>query len=305
MKTAWSCLALAWLAGVAVAQQPDIPPPTRPVASAPPVIPAQGESPEPLIINGKQVDQLTDNELRGVLRQKVRDIDMDDGDVEILYVAHGYPTVLRFPEPVLDVSNPDPGLFTVTRVGKMLEVAAQEGRGDTAIKVFFPGNKIRYFHVFAVKNYGKGDAIVTVNSEAAGNAQLVRRNYFSDSNSKATILKIIGSYETLVQEGAIRGRSIFRDEIFLKNTATGFTEYYRYRIYGALAYTFSYQNLTGRSQYVPPRKLRLNIGNMNFVPDYVSVNKQSLAPDDILTGVAIFYGAPFDPQQPSTLIWKP
>jgi hypothetical protein len=283
----------------AVAQDTYLPP----TSTAPPSAnAAEPTAPPPLVINGKLDRDLTPDERRDFLQGKVRTINQDDGQVEIVHVAPGYPVSIRFSEPVIDMTIGDKKLVSVTRRGRVLVFTALAPSGDTPVQVFFPGEKIRIYHVFTSDNFADGDSSITV-SPFGPDVHAV--DYKDESRRDLRdFIRILGNYDALRQEGALDPRAISRSNIFRESKSTGFTLFYLYRIHGAVALTFAYKNLFPERVRFDESRLRISLGNSYFLPDYVSLHDMELAPGAVTTGLAIVFNPTFDPAQPLEIIWK-
>jgi hypothetical protein len=268
-----------------------------------------GRPPDPLIINGRAAEEMGPDEIREFLSLKVREAWMEDGDVELLNISMGYPVVLRFNQPVQAVSVGDPELFRVERMGRMVEVVALQPQGDTPLRVFFAGDKVFYFHAFARATYLEGDAIVTVNGGMDGANPRILTSAKDGGMGVAEVLRTVANYDILLQERAINPRRVTRTEIFAPRTQqTGFTVYYRYNVEGVTVYTFRYDNPYQVPRVLDRSRLRFRIGNMDFVPDYVSLSRTDVGPAGGTMGVALFWRAPFDlkaADKDGVWIWKP
>lgn len=298
------CL-LCLFAGASQAQQTLRP--TRGTPSSPVQAAEIAPPPEPLVINGKLDRDLTDDERREWLQSKVRTIWQEDGRVEILHVAPGYPVTLRFSEPVLDLSIGDGGLVNVQKRNRIIEIAAAAPEGDTPLKVFFPGDRVRLYHVFVVDSFLKGDSTVTV-SPFTGQASGRGANYKATPDKQRAmlgdIIRIIGNFDAMAQEGALDKDSVRRDDLFQRRVETGFALYHRYQIGQAAAWSFEFENRYPASVRLDESRLRLLIGNMMYIPDYVSLHASSLASGAKTTGFAVFFAPPFRLDQPMQLVWR-
>jgi hypothetical protein len=255
-----------------------------------------------VLINGKRAEDASDDDLREFLQGKVREVEMGDGDVELVRLAPGYPATLRFREPIRDVAIGDKGLVETQRLGNALELSAKEETGDTMVKVFFAGEKARVFHVFVAPSFEKGDTMITVNSP---NTRRERGTQTPMNRQQLLhILKVISNYDVLAQERAINPRQVTRLPIFRQNKQTGFTVYDLYRVDGAMAVTFAWENGTGTERRYDESRLRVWIGNQYFVPDYVHLNRAFLQPGEATSGVVIFQTPVFDARQPFEVVWN-
>jgi hypothetical protein len=196
-------------------------------------------------------------------------------------------------------------------MGRMVEIVALASEGDTPIRVFFPGDKVFYFHGFARSTYLEGDAIVTVNGGATGTGGTngLAHTVSAGPASVSEILRLVANYAIRRQERAISPRHVQRQEIFApRSPGTGFTVYYRYKVHGATVWTFRYDNPSQLPRVLDRSRLRLSLGNLDFIPDYTSISQTSIGPGEHAMGVALFWAAPFDLKQADkegVWRWKP
>ncbi len=280
------------------------------VSPPPPVAPGLGQGrdtkitvpPPPLIINGKKDKDLTDDERREFLQEKIKTLDQEDIQIETINVAPGYPVTLRFTEPIQDFSVGDKGLVSVQSKGRVAEIAALAPQGDTPVKFLFSGNKIRPYHIFVVDSFLKGDSIISIQPFVYATAS---QPYKAPSQRDLTaFIKIIANYDALLVNKRLDSRKIRRTPIFKKNPATGFTLYYLYQINGALAYTFAYNNFSETRVRFDESRLRLQVGHGKFIPDYVAFTDPLLDPHATTTGYLIVFNPAFTLNLPVEVIWN-
>ncbi len=257
--------------------------------------------PPPLVINGKKDKDLTDDEQREFLQEKVKTINQDDGQIELIRVAPGYPVTLRFSEPIQDIAIGDKGLLTVQNKGRVAEISAVATQGDTPVKFLFSGAKIRPYHVFVVDTFLNGDSMVSVEPFDYSASQ----PYHTPNPRDLTqFIKILANYDALRINRQLDPRKIRRTPIFKENPATGFTLYYLYQINGALAYTFRYANPTQAEVHLDESRLRVEVGNGKFIPDFVSFSEPVIAPHSAITGYLVLFNPAFAISRPVEIIWK-
>ncbi|MFH1066316.1 MAG: hypothetical protein V1746_00190 [bacterium] len=272
------------------------------------------EPPPPVRIKGKDANTLSDDEKREFLQEKIRTIYHEDGQVELLRVAPGYPLTLSFSESIGTVTIGDSGAFAVEKVGddktsRLLLIKALKREGDTPLQVFFSGDKLRVYHLFIVKDFVEGETAVRVVSFGRGGGGGGSGMDFGwGARGKLdvrTITQVIRNYDALAQEKAIDSRMVKRDEVFRDSKITSFTTYYIYRFAGGpTAVSFAYTNPYPYPIRYDESRLRIAIGNVRYIPDYVAFHKNTLAPGESTTGFAVVARPAFDFNQAFDLIWK-
>jgi hypothetical protein len=268
----------------------------------------------PLIIKGKYADELSDDEKKEFLQEKIKTIYQEDGQVELLRVAPGYPLTLSFEDSIGNVVVGDTSLVNVSNLNdRTLLLSALIREGDTTMQVFFPGNKLRIYHIFIADNFLTGETAIRVAAfgDAGPNGGATAQQtagWLGNSKDKLdirSITQIIRNYDALVQEGAVDSRMVKRFEIFRKSGITSFTTYYIYKFSSDPAVvTFAYENPFPYPIRYDESRLRLAIGNVRYVPDYVSIHKNVLAPGERTTGFAVLSHPAFRFDQPFELVWK-
>ncbi|MDD2676213.1 MAG: hypothetical protein PHP75_01905 [Methylacidiphilaceae bacterium] len=293
--------------------QPNLPPGvnealTNPSGATKQVV--EEEAP-PVLIEGKRADQMTEDELLGFLQGKVRTIHQGDGQMEILRVAPGYPLVLEFAEPISSWELGDNKLLGVRRSAQSLILRATENNGDTSLLVFFAGGKTRPYHVFIEESFAKTQTLIRVASFGKQNGMIQNASWSGGGQpgqyaDVAEVARVVENYELLMREGSITPRDIQRLSLFRRSQLTGFDYYYLYRFAsGPLAITFSWRNPFPYPVRLDESTLRVAIGQSRFIPDFVSVNKELLAPRAATSGFLILFDPPFAPEQNFALVWKP
>lgn len=265
----------------------------------------------PVIINGKPADMMTDDEKKDFLQKKIRTINQEEGQVELLRAAPGYPLTVTFEESVKSVVVGDPTMLKVETLNpKTLVFTAAVREGDTSVQVFFSENRIRVFHVFVPQNFLDGETTVKVEAfqdtpGAEGGSMNVGYVSRGEDLDIRTITQIIRNYDALIGEKAIDSKVVKRSEVFRTSNITSFTTYYIYRFAGGpAAISFSYKNPFTYPVRYDESRLRIAIGNVRYVPDYVSLHRTTLAPGEVVTGFAVITKPVFTFDQPFELIWK-
>ena len=199
----------------ALAQRPPLPPQggySRQATAA-----VVEEVPPMVLINKKPADQLTDEEKIEFLEEKIKTIFHDDGHVHLSRVAPGYPLTVTFEEPIQQVIVGDQQMAVVQPLAnqRQLLVMPRVRSGDTSIQVFFPGNKLRVYHLFIVENLADGaeTAIRVVSFGKVPSPQTFGMTGRGRLDIR-TITQVIRNYDALKQEKAIDFRMVKRDEIF-------------------------------------------------------------------------------------------
>jgi hypothetical protein len=294
------------------------------IAQGPPPLPPSGngagdaqteviqQTAPPVIINGKPADQMTDDEKLEFLQEKVKTISQEDGQVELLRVAPGYPLTLSFEEPIMSVIVGDTAMVKTENLNpKTLVISPTSREGDTSMQVFFSGNLERIYHIFIADSFVNGETAIKIRAfgsgESSPESSIAKSVAYkgSDELDIRMIAQVIRNYDALVMEKAIDSRSIRRFSIFRKSPITSFTTYYIYRFSnGPAAITFSYKNPYPYPIRYDESRLRLAIGNVTYVPDYVSLQKTNLGPGDATSGFAVISKPVFSFDQPFELVWK-
>ncbi|CAF0704873.1 hypothetical protein [Candidatus Methylacidithermus pantelleriae] len=264
------------------------------------------EEAPPVTINGKKVEELSEEELLEFLQNKVRDIEQDDGQVEILRVAPGYPLVLAFSDPVLGWEVGDPKLLEISRKNSTLVLRPMDRSGDTTLVVFFSGNRTRPYHVFVEESFATGMTLLRVAPfDSLAHKIMWASGPDGQYGGVADIARVIQNYDLLVREKALSPREVHRIPIFKHSELTGFDYYYVYRFSsGPIAISFSWRNPFPYRVRLDESSLRVAIGNSRFIPDFVSVNHEVLPPGRATSGFLVLLDPPFHPAQPFKLVWK-
>jgi hypothetical protein len=267
------------------------------------------EPPPPVVIDNKPASEMTDDELIEFLQQKVQDIDQGEGEVRLLRIAPGYPLSLFFPDNYQDVILGDPGMLDVVKTGRGLVLSPKARLGDTSMQVVFSGQRRLVYHVFIAPNFSTGMTSLRVNfsSSASGRGEVKNVSLVGhDGNLNLRyIAAVISNYDALIQERAIDTQSIRRFPIFRKSKVTPFTYYdiFRFRD-GTIAVTFSLENRSEQPVRINESRIRVVIGNLEFIPDYASINHLMLEPGGKTPGFIVLARTPFQIDQPFELNWR-
>ena len=287
----------------------DIEPNGRPVqqgdnGNGPPVI---YEPAAPVMVDGKKASDMTDDELHEFLAQKIKKIDQSEDGVELLHVAPGYGLTMTFDDSINGVILGDGNLISYTQKGRLLQLFAKDKTGDTSMKLVFPDNKILSYHVFVAPNYGTADSLIKVSSGDLSDGETPKSSVVgpNDELDIGAITKIVANYDAMSEEKAIDTRTVRRIPVFRKSQLTSFNFYYIYQFKnGPVAISFSYTNPYKYAIRNDESALRIQVGSMQFVPDYVSFQQTTLQPGEATTGFAVLASSPFSFKQPFELIWK-
>jgi len=264
------------------------------------------EPPPPVVVDGKKASEMNEDEVREFLEKKIQTIYQDEGAVELLRVAPGYALTLTFDTPVSAVVLGDDQLVSFQMQGNTLVLSARQRAGDTSMQLLFGGQKIFNYHIFIAENYV--DAQSTIRVISGGSDGAGSRNPYASPEGELdlkAIANIIANYDVLEQEKAINTRSVQRLPVFRKSDITSFEIYYIYVFKnGPIAISFAYTNPFTYPIKYDESRLRVQIGNMQFVPDFVSFHNSDLRPGQVTTGYLVLANAPFSLKQPFELIWK-
>lgn len=255
---------------------------------------------------GKLASELTDDEMIEFLQGKIKTISHEDRQVRLLRVSPAYPLSLQFTEPFAHVLVGDPSVVKVDSMDeKTLVVNASLRQGDTEMQVFFAGGKMRYYHIFIVENLQKGDTAVKVGGFSPNGENSTKAGWTEGQLDVRSIAQIIHNYDSLVAEKTIDSQTVKRTAILRKSETTGFSFYYIYQFAGdPVAITFAYENPYTYPIRCDEARLRLAIGDVRYVPDYVSFNRLTLEPGEATSGFAVIAKPTFKFEQPFELIWK-
>lgn len=286
------------------------------VVGPPPVV---KEMPPEVLINGKPAHTLTEDETIEFLTQKIKTISHEDGQVELLKVAPTYPLTILFSEPIQMYVVGDDKMIKVELVGGssggggagntaptgMVIRATSRPPGDTVVQVFFAGGKVRMYHIFLQDNFVTADSCIRVVSFGKSPSDKT----FGLSNrgqlDVRAITNVIRNYDALLREKAIDNRLVKRTEVFRKSNITSFTTFYLYQFASKpVAISFAYQNPYPYPIRYDESRLRIALGNVQYIPDYVSFHKNTLQPGETTTGFAIVARPAFDVNQSFELVWK-
>jgi len=267
------------------------------------------QPPATVVVDGKPADDLSDDEMRAFLESKIQTIHQSEGAVELLRVAPGYALTLSFNIPVTSVILGDPSLVRFSLQGRILVLSAGARRGDTSMQIVLPGDRILNYHVFISPNFVDAQSTlnIVVASGEKGKGGGGESPYTGGEGNLdiGAIASIISNYDALEQEGAIDKRGVKRLPVFKKSDLSSFEYYYIYVFKGGpVAISFAYKNPFTHSIRYDESRLRLQMGNVLYIPDYVSFNTTELGPGDVSTGFAIVTEPSFVPNQPFELVWK-
>jgi hypothetical protein len=263
-------------------------------------------NPPDVQIDNKPAKSLSDDELIDFLQKKVQQIDQGEGEVRILRVAPGYPLTLFFDETYQDVILGDPGMLEVSKTGRGMVLSPKTRLGDTSMQVVFTGQRLLVYHVFIEPNFATGMTSIKVNfSSGGGNVQKVSLVGHDGNLNLRYIAAVISNYDALLQERAIDTQSIRRYPIFRKSKITPFTYYDIFRFAdGTVAITFSIENRSDQAVRINEAHLRVVLGNLEFIPDYTSINHLQLEPGEKTPGFIVLAKTPFGMDQPFELNWR-
>lgn len=266
------------------------------------------EPPPPVVVDGTKAAEMTDEEMREFLEAKIFTIYQDEGAVELLRVAPGYALTVTFDEPVVGVVMGDPNLMSFVNQGRTLVLSARQRSGDTSMQLIFGGSKILNYHLFIADNFVNAQSTIRVISgDSSGSSSGPKSPYISADNELdiAAISRIISNYDAMVQEKSLDTRTVRRMAVFRKSDITSFEIYYIYLFKnGPAVISFAYTNPFNYPIKYDESNLRIQVGNMQFVPDFVSFHNTTLTPGQTTTGFAILTAPPFSFKQPFELIWK-
>jgi hypothetical protein len=268
------------------------------------------QAPDPVLVDGKKAQDLSEDQMREFLESKIQTIYQGEGAVELLRVAPGYALTMTFSEPIGSVVVGDPGLVRFTSKGKILVLSANTRSGDTSMQVVLPGDRILNYHIFIAPNFAEAQSTLNVivsgrsggGSGGAGGSPYYSRGEGLDIRA---IANVISNYDALEQEGAISRSGVKRYGIFRKSDITSFDYYYLYAFKnGPVAISFAYRNPYNYEVRYDESRLRIQMGNMLFIPDYVSFNQTHLGPGETSTGFAVVADPGFSISQPFELNWN-
>lgn len=268
------------------------------------------QPPPPVTVDGKKAADLTEDEMKEFLSSKIQNITQAEGEVELLKIAPGYALTMVFSEPVSSVIIGDPGLLHFTDKGRVIVLGAATRAGDTSMQVILPGDRVLNYHVFIAANYSTAQSTVNITvapSKTGGDSGGQSSPYFSPTAGLdiPAIASVISNYDALLKEGAVSKSGVKKLPIYKKSDITTFQYYYIYVFKkGPMAITFSYTNPSSGRVTCNESRLRLQMGNLYFVPDYVSFDKTDLGPGETTTGFLVVSQPAFVPTQPFEIIWR-
>jgi hypothetical protein len=261
---------------------------------------------KPVIIKGKRASELSEQELLDFLQSKIKVISQEDGEVVMLKVAPGYVLTLTYDELPLDAFAGDPQLASFTKVGKTIVITAKERAGDTNFKVLFSGGIIREYQIFIAPNFATADNSLRIVRAIAPPLTSQKESAISWTSASgdlniAALTKVVNNYDALVQERALDPRRVRRQEVFRRGSTGSFLYYYTFSFPNkSAAVSFSYRNRTER--IIQPSRIRLQIGDIRFVPDLVVPEKRVLQPGETSYGYVFFKNPAFTLDQEFELV---
>jgi len=295
--------------GILPAQGNSTPPPPAAPTSVSPIY--YDEDPPPVKYGGKLASELSDDEIIEFLQEKIKNITHEDRQVRLLRVSPSYPLSLQFAEPYAHVLLGDPDVVKVDSMDeRTLVISASLRQGDTEMQVFFAGGKMRYYHIFIVENLQDAETAIKVGGFSSSNGASASNIGWMGGVPGGrldirTIAQVIRNYDALLMEKAIDPQMVKRTQVFRKSNITGFSTYYIYQFASnPAAITFAYKNPYPYPIRYDESRLRLAIGNVRYVPDYVSFNRLTLGPGEATSGFAVIANPVFKFNQPFELIWK-
>lgn len=265
------------------------------------------QAPEPVLVDGKKAQDLDEDQMREFLESKIQTIYQGEGAVELLRIAPGYALTMTFSEPLSSVVVGDPGLVKFTNKGKVLVLSANTRSGDTSMQIVLPGDRILNYHIFIAPNFAEAQSTINVIVSSNSRGGAAGSPYYNPDEGLdiRAIANVISNYDALEQEGAISRSGVKRYGIFRKSDITSFEYYYIYVFKnGPVAISFAYGNPYDYDIRYDESRLRLQMGNMIFVPDYVSFNQAHLGPGESSTGFAVIADPGFSSAQPFELNWN-
>ena len=314
MKRTFAVLLMSTLP--VLAQEPIPPPLPESSPASPSNSPIISEPAEPVMIDGKPASELTEQQMLDFLQGKIKTIEQEDGELIPLRVAPGYALKMMFQEPIMDAIPGDPALCSLTKVGnKILVFNAKQRAGDTNLSVFFAGGIVRHYHIFIEANFSTADDFYRVlaaqqapETGVAGSSPRASAIMFLDGAGGVNVQNlsnVINNYDALVQERAVDTNRVRRREIFRRGSASAWTYYYIFEFSnGSAAVSFRYRNPGAMETVFDPRRVRLQIGAMVFVPDYATADREYIGPGQAVIGYIFFKQPAFSLNQPFDLVWS-
>jgi len=259
----------------------------------------------PVEVNGKRADQMTDDELREFLDEKIQTFHQSQDSVELIRVAPGYGVTMVFDVPPVAGILGDTTMFTFKNEGRLVTLSANRRQGDTTMKVILPGFKVLNYHLFIEKNFIKADSTIRVAAQDGGSSSAASTGRVRPPLD--VIARIVGNYDALIREKSLGVRDVRRIEVMKKSALWPFTYYDFYRFSdGTVVLTFLYGK-PRRDSGDPPRldekRIRLMMGNSLFLPD-VTCLSDALSESGQGTGFLVFYEPPFAINQPFDIVLK-
>jgi len=277
------------------------------------LLPNNGNSPhivyepaKPVIINGKPASELTEREMHEFLQNKIKVISQEDGEVKELFVAPGYVLTITYEEPPVDGFIGDGQLATYKVVGKTMVINARERAGDTNFKVLFSGGVLREYHIFITPTFAKADSTYRVLAAQSGSltADGGQATSFMTKGGQiniANVNRVIKNYDALVQEHALDAARVRRSDVWRRSPDGAFLYFYDIDFPNrSEAIQFNFRNRTQAA--IDPSRIRLQIGDIRYTPDYISAQKTAVAPGAAVDGFVFFKDPPFSLDQPFELV---
>ena len=269
---------------------------------------------DPVVVNGKKAADLSSDEMETFLSSKITNVQQSEDNVISLHLAPGYALTLTFDAPPQSVIVGDPALMTYKPIGRTLVLSAHQRRGDTSMQVIFPGNRVFVYHVFIASSFVDAQSAVKVTTEESSpNASSPygssRRGSPYEGSLGAddvkSVANVIANYDALIQEGVMKRGEVKRVDVFRHSDSTSFTTYciYRFRD-GKAAISFAYTNPYRNNLRYDESRLRVQIKESLFIPDYVSFQHLQLGPSETTTGFLILSKPPFSFDQPFEIVWE-
>jgi hypothetical protein len=264
------------------------------------------EPPPPVIIDNKPADKLSDDEITQFLQEKVMTITQDSRQVRLIKIAPGYPITMFFDEKPGDVIVGDKKMLSTQIVQNGLVLSAEARNGDTSMQILFGGDRDYIYHVFIEPNFKAAEtSIKVVSGDAQGGGGGGGAASGPGGLNIPYISQVLANYDALLSEGGIDRQGVRRTAIFRHSNITGFTYYDLYQFAnGTVALTFAYRNSYDTAYRFDESRLRVTIGSEMYVPDYVSLNKIVLGPNEATGGFLVLGHPDFSMDQAFELNWK-
>jgi len=268
------------------------------------------ETAKPVVINNKLANSLTEDETVDFLQSKIRTIEQGDGEIFILRVAPGYALTLTFEESVSAVIMGDPTLASYSRTGRTVILSAKQRAGDTNFKVLFTGGLLREYHLFVEPNYVTAQSTIKVLTPKKSSPEGTDEGTGGYVNAKGefdikSIMDVILNYDALEKERAIDIHRIRRTSVFKESADGRFSYYYIFTFPGNVkAVSFSCRNPSQSGASMDPARMHLQVGELSFRPDYISMERSYLRPGQSTTGALLFNNPAVSLNQPFEITLK-